>query len=64
MVVLVGGWYLPTEVSVADAVAISFEGNDFGMVHESVDGYQRHGLVGENPAQSHLPHQEKTEWCS
>jgi hypothetical protein len=39
MVVLVGWWCLPAEVSVADAVAVAFEGNNFGVVDEPVDHF-------------------------
>ena len=37
MIVLVGWWCLPAEVSVANAVAVAFESNDFGVVDEPVD---------------------------
>jgi len=46
---LAGGW-AAAEVAVAQAVAVAFEGEDLGVVHEPVDHRRGDDLVAEDLA--------------
>ena len=50
--VLGGGCGDAAEVSVFDAVAVSFECDDFGVVHETVDHGRSDNIVAEDLAPS------------
>jgi len=45
-----GGWWSAAEVSVAESVAVAFEGDDFGVVDKPVDHGCGHDVVAEDLA--------------